>query len=59
MNYETTLKGSMPFKNAAYWERRLNSAHRRYLRAIETLAKIRKQGLAVQVNIAVNQINIL
>lgn len=49
----------MPFKNAAYWERRLNSAHRRYLRAIETLAKIRKQGLAVQVNIAVNQINIL
>lgn len=58
MGYESTLQKSTSFKNAAYWERRLNSSHRRYLRAVETLARIRKLGLAVQINIAEKQMNV-
>ena len=56
-NHQSTLKGGTSFKNAAYWERRLNGAHRRYLRAIETLVRIRKVGPAVQINIAEKQVN--
>lgn len=55
--HESALDGGTTFKNAAYWERRLNGAHRRYLRAIETLARVRKMGPAVQINIAEKQIN--
>ena len=45
------------FKDARHFERRLNGAHRRYLRAIETLARVRKMGPALQINIADQQIN--
>jgi hypothetical protein len=42
-----------------YWERRLSAAQRRYLRACETLARVRRLRLpAVQVNIADKQVNI-
>ena len=55
--HESTLHGGTSFRNAAYWERRLNGAHRRYLRAVETLARVRKMGPAVQINIAEKQVN--
>ena len=42
-----------------YWERRLSAAQRRFFRACETLARIRKMGVAaLQVNIAEQQVNI-
>jgi hypothetical protein len=41
-----------------HWERRLNAAQRRFLRATSTLARIRKMNLPpIQVNIGQNQIN--
>jgi hypothetical protein len=43
---------------AEYWEKRMNSAQRRFLRACSTLARIRKMKLpALQVNIAQQQVN--
>jgi len=44
-----------------YWERRLTIAQGRYLRAIDTLARVRRLALPVQVNIAAaggQQVNI-
>ena len=50
--------GSHTLARGAYWDKRLSAAQRRYLRAIETLARIRKLGPKVlQVNIAAQQIN--
>lgn len=41
-----------------YWERRLNASQRRFFRACETLARIRKMNLPpIQVNIGQNQMN--
>jgi len=41
------------------WDRRLTEAQKRYLRACETLAKVRKMSVAVvQVNIARQQVNV-
>lgn len=53
----TTLEG-MTIQRAEYWERRLSAAQRRYLRATETLARVRRLQLpAVQVNIGAQQVN--
>jgi hypothetical protein len=42
-----------------YWEERLSAIQRRYLRAVETLARIRRMGLpAIQVNIGDKQVNV-
>ena len=39
-----------------YWDKRLSAAQRRYLRAIETLTRVRRMGLPMlQVNIAEKQ----
>jgi hypothetical protein len=41
-----------------HWEKRLNAAQRRYLRTIESLARVRKLRVpTVQVNIAEQQVN--
>lgn len=45
-------------KECGFWERRLSAAQRRFLRATETLARVRRLQLpAVQVNIAEQQVN--
>lgn len=45
-------------KECDFWERRLSAAQRRFLRAGETLARVRRLQLpAVQVNIAEQQVN--
>lgn len=45
---------------ADYWQRRINSAHKRYLTAIKTLATVRKLALpAIQLNIARKQVNVV
>lgn len=63
--YTQQISGSMSLQLANYWERRLSAAQRRYLRACETLARVRKitrQTPALQVNIATHggqQVNVL
>lgn len=53
-----TTMTDMTMKRAEYWERRLSAAQRRYLRATETLARVRRLQLpAVQVNIGAQQVN--
>lgn len=50
--------GSTTIKLADFWERRLNAAQRRYLRATETLGRIRRLNLPpVQINIGEQQVN--
>lgn len=53
-----TVEGNFTLNQADFWERRQSAAQRRYLRAIETLARVRRLRLpAVQVNIAEKQVN--
>jgi len=51
--YGVTLSGSITLTQGDYWERRLSAAQRRYLRALEALARVRRllRPGAVQVNI--------
>ncbi len=43
-----------------YWDRRLSAAQRRFLRAIQSLARVRKMDLpALQINLAEQQVNIV
>ncbi len=52
------LTTSVTLPKGDFWERRLSAAQRRYLRAVETLARVRRLQLpAVQVNIAEQQVN--
>lgn len=53
-----TVEGNFTIPQGAYWEKRVSSAQRRYLRALETLARVRRLRVpAVQVNIAEQQVN--
>ena len=46
------------FVEIQHWEKRLNAAQRRFLRACESLARIRKMKLPpMQINIAQQQVN--
>ena len=52
------IVGKQTLNQGDFWERRLSAAQRRYLRAAETLARVRRMNLpAMQVNIAAQQIN--
>ena len=50
------VKGSHSRESGAYWDRRLTEAQRRYLRAVNLLAKVRHVAPAVQVNVAHQQV---
>ncbi len=55
LEYTAATAQSIPLASADHWERRLSAAQRRYLRACESLARIRKLARAtpaLQVNIA-------
>ena len=57
--YSRVMAQSITLTMGDYWERRLSSAQRRYLRACETLARVRRLRLpALQVNIGENQVNV-
>jgi hypothetical protein len=50
----------LTIKQADYWQRRIDSGHKRYLSAIKTLATVRKLAVPVligQLNIAAKQVN--
>jgi hypothetical protein len=44
-------------KQADYYQKRLDRAHRRHLSAIKTLAQIRRLGPVLQINIGKKQVN--
>lgn len=53
-----TVEGNFNMTQGTYWDKRLSAAGRGYLRAIETLARVRRLRLpAVQVNIGAQQVN--
>lgn len=55
LDYTTRIKDPMTLELARFYDRRLTSGHSRYLRSLETLARIRKLSRSdprVQVNIA-------
>jgi hypothetical protein len=64
LSYSTVMKQSITLTLGAYWEKRLTSAQRRFARACETLARVRKLSRntpALQFNIAAEggqQVNI-
>ena len=48
----------LTIKQAEFWQKRIDCAHRRYLSAIKTLATVRRLAFpALQVNIARKQVN--
>ena len=55
-SYEAHATGKLTLAQADFWERKLNHAQHRYLRAVETLARVRKLNISIQVNVAQNQI---
>jgi len=57
--YTDFIKRGGAFIEAGYWEKHLSATQRRYLRAVETLARIRKMALpTIQVNIGDRQVNV-
>jgi hypothetical protein len=53
-----TVNSAFNMAQGAYWEKRASTAQRRYLRAIETLARVRRLRLpAMQINIGEQQVN--
>lgn len=64
MNYSSVMKQSITLTLGMYWEKRLTAAQKRFARACETLARVRKLARntpALQVNIATKggqQINV-
>jgi hypothetical protein len=60
VNYERAMRNRIPIPDSDCWERRLSASHMRYLRACETLARVRKlsRPSAMQVNIGARQVNV-
>lgn len=57
ISYSSVVSQSVTLQKAMFWEKRLSAVQRRYTRACETLARIRKLSRntpALQVNIASN-----
>jgi len=59
--YTERIVGGLSFAQAEHWDRFLASAQRRYLRSIETLARVGKllRSVTVQVNISQKQVNVV
>lgn len=58
--YINRTSESISITLADFWERKVNAAQRRYLRAVESLARVRKLSarMPLQVNIAQQQVNV-
>lgn len=54
-HYGVVIGGECTLIKGAYWEKKLSAHQRRYLRAVETLAKVRKLAINVQINVGQNQ----
>ncbi len=51
-SYTVATSEDHSFAKGDYWQRRLTATQGRYLRALETLARVRRLAIPVQVNIA-------
>lgn len=56
INFSQVVQGSCTLAQGIYWEKRLTACQKRYLRAVETLARIRKLNLNIQINIGDKQL---
>jgi len=56
LRYESRMEENLSLAQGAYWEKKLSANQRRYLRSIETLARIRKLQINLQINVAHQQI---
>ncbi|GAA4416730.1 hypothetical protein GCM10023187_48440 [Nibrella viscosa] len=56
LGYSDAFSRSLTLTLGIYWEKRLTMASKRYNKALETLSKMRKMKLTVQINNAQNQI---
>jgi hypothetical protein len=56
LRYEQRMRENLSLAQGEYWEKKLSANQRRYLRAVETLARIRKLNLTIQINMAHQQI---
>jgi hypothetical protein len=58
-HYTENARTGQTLAQGDYWDRHLDAAQRRYLRALAALARIRKMNLpAIQINIGDRQVNI-
>lgn len=51
-----TMQGSHSLSEGNYWEKRVAASQRRYIRAMKSLARVRKLNVSVQINVA-QQVN--
>lgn len=59
LQYQNAREGGASLEQGMYWEKKLSASQRRYLRAIETLARVRRLNqVPVQINIGERQVNI-
>ena len=56
LRYQSAMEKNISLTQAMYWEKKLSAHQKRYLRAIETLARIRKLNLNIQINIGEKQL---
>ncbi len=56
LRYEQRMRENLSLAQGEYWEKKLSANQRRYLRAVETLARIRKLNLTIQINMAHQQV---
>ena len=52
LRYQSTMESNLTLAQADFWEKKLSAHQRRYLRAVETLARVRKLNINIQVNVA-------
>ncbi len=60
MQYAEGALQSHTLSSGAYWDRRVNGAQARYLRAVEALARVQRLAhpMPLQVNIGGQQVNV-
>lgn len=56
IRYQANMEKSVTLTLGMYWEKKLSAHQKRYLRAVETLARVRKMNITVQINMAHQQI---
>ena len=59
--YTVVMRGELSIKQADWWERRHSAAQHRYLRACESLARVRRLARSgpLQINIGGQQVNMV
>jgi len=55
--YAGIVHDSVTLTMAEFWERRMTQSQKRYLRSLDTLARVRKLLAPIQINIADKQVN--